>query len=50
MGCNIDRAPYDGGITDQVVTSETGLKQLLNGIYAKVRGGDVINQKVAITG
>ncbi|WP_278553397.1 RagB/SusD family nutrient uptake outer membrane protein [Elizabethkingia bruuniana] len=45
IGCNIDRAPYDGGITDQVVTSETGLKQLLNGIYAKVRGGDVINQK-----
>lgn len=39
VSCNLDREPYDGAITDQVVVTETGLEQFLNGIYSKLSYG-----------
>lgn len=35
--CNTERTPWDGAVTDEVVTTETGLEQILNGVYNKLR-------------
>lgn len=36
--CNLDRLPNDGVITENVINSDVGLNQALNGVYEKLRG------------
>lgn len=31
--CNLDRLPNDGVITENVINSDVGLNQALNGVY-----------------
>ena len=34
--CQLDRKPNDGAVTDEVINTEVGLEQSLNGIYRRV--------------